>query len=132
MRQRRPFLPLALLLATFAIAGCDILQAVVRGPDAPIYAKLQVWNTTTEPLFLVDREGRRLDVPACDHAVAEQLDLRDVRVRHEDGYVLGFGGGTGRTQYLVLVARSMDVSREEFPPTAIPPCAGKPEVQVGV
>ena len=121
-----------LALASVMLAACDVVDGLVRGPDAPVYGKLEVWNRTTEPLFLVDREGRRLDVPACGHAVAEQFEFHEVRVRHEDGYVLGFGGGSGTTQYLVLVARSMAMSREEFPPAALPPCAGRPEVQVGV
>lgn len=121
-----------LALAALVVGGCDLLDTVVRGPDAPVYAKHEVWNTTTEPLFLVDREGRRLDVPACGHATAEQLEGHGIKVRHEDGYVMGFGSGGGETQFVILFARSMDIYHSEVPPVAIPPCQGTPEVQVGV
>jgi hypothetical protein len=121
-----------LALAVVSLAGCDLLDTVVRGPDAPSYAKVEVWNTTTEPLFLLDREGRRLDVPACGHAAADPFEQHMIEVRHEDGYVMGFGSGGGATQYVILLARSMDIQHTEIPPVAIPPCRGTPEVQIGI
>ena len=121
-----------LALAALVLAGCDILQDVVRGPDAPSYARLEVWNATTAPLFLVDREGRRLDVPACARAVADVFEQQRVEVRTDAGYVMGFGSPGGETQYIILVARASDLYHSEIPPVAIPPCEGKPEVQPGV
>ena len=131
-RRHRAGAALVLVASLVVIAGCDVVDDLTRRSGEPTYARIEVWNRTIEPLFLEDQEGRRLDVPACGQAVAQQFEISGVRVRHEDGYVLGFGGGTGRTQYLVLVARSDQVSREEFPPVALPACPGRPEVQVGV
>ncbi len=121
-----------LILAAVALGACDMVDTVIRGRDAPVYAKVEVWNTTTEPLFLLDREGRRLDVPACGHAAADPREPHMIAVRHEDGYVMGFGSGGGETQFIILFARSRDIYHSETPPVAIPPCEGTPEVQVGV
>lgn len=128
--MHRRAVPLLTLMA-LALAGCDLFDDVVRGPDAPRYARHEVWNATTEPLFLIDREGRRLDVPACGHAVADQLEVHGIEVRTEAGYVMGFGSGDSETQYVILVARSSDIFHSQVPPVAIPPCQGRPEVQAG-
>ena len=109
-----------------------MVDSLIRGPGTPIFIRLEVWNRTLEPMFLVDADGRRLDVPACEHSVATTFRVNDVRVRTEEGYFLGFGGGTGETQYLVLVADPAEMSREEFPPVAVPPCEGFPMDQPGV
>jgi hypothetical protein len=119
-------------IGMLGIAGCDIVDRIVRGPDAPVYAKVEVWNTTTEPLFLLDREGRRLDIPACGHAAADPLEQHMIEVRHETGYVMGFGSGGSETQFIILFSVSSDIYHSQIPPVAIPPCRGVPEIQVGV
>ena len=98
-------------------------------PIAPIEA----WNTTTVPIFLIDRDGRRLDVPACGHAEATELRMDRVEVRTEAGYIYGFGTQPdGARQYLVFVAADGASELTTIPPVAIPPCQGRPTVQVGV
>lgn len=112
------------------LAGCDVVREIVGiEPIAPI----EVWNTTTVPIFLVDQDGRRIDVPACGHAEPEELRLDAVEVRTEAGYIYGFGTQPdGAHQYLVFVAADGASDLTTIPPVAIPPCQGRPNVQVGV
>lgn len=119
-------------LAALTLAGCDAARGFLQGPNFPIDVRVEVWNQTLDPVFLVDSDGRRLDVPACGHVVAEQLNMREVRVRTEAGYIMGFGGAEGPTHYIVMVADTAAISREDFPPTGIPPCQGHMFVQVGI
>lgn len=73
--------------------------APVRWANQPGWtgAALEVWNRTVLDLFLLDRAGRRVDVPACGHVATSALDIGDmVEVRAEEGYVLAFGATSGR------------------------------------
>jgi hypothetical protein len=115
--------------AILALAGCDVAREVLQvQPIAPI----EVWNTTTEPIFLIDDDGRRIDVPACGHAESRELRLDRVQVRTAAGYIYAFGTQpAGASQYLVFVAADGESDLTTVPPVAIPPCRGRPNVQVG-
>jgi hypothetical protein len=121
---------LLLTVAGLALASCDVARNFLGiEPIAP----LEIWNTTTEPIFLVDKDGRRIDVPACGHAEPEELRLDFVEVRTEAGYIYGFGTQPdGARQYLVFVAADGASDLTTIPPIAIPACRGRPNVQVGV
>ena len=115
------------------LAGCNVL----RVPEVPVIVRLEVWNRTLDPMFLLDPDGRVLSVDACGDAVADQFRVNDVTVRTDAGYVFGFGSaGSGAfgsaAQYLVLVA----ADGESFPtndrPVALPACQGHPHFQPGV
>ena len=125
-----------LTLSVLALAGCRELD--LAGPPAPpTIVRFEVWNRTELPVFFLDEDGRRLDVPACGTAVADAFRMDSVRVGAADGYIFGFGSShfeplDPKPQYLVLVARSGESFPQLDPPTGpLPPCRGLPEVQVG-
>jgi hypothetical protein len=109
------------------VAGCGIVGEL-SSPIVP----LEVWNTTHEPIFLIDEAGRRIDVPACGHADAQLMDVSLVKVRTEVGYVYGFGTRGPEKQFLVFVAADGESDLTTIPPVAIPPCQGVPNAQPGV
>jgi hypothetical protein len=116
-------------LATVFLSGCDFARNILGiEPIAPV----EVWNTTTVPIFLVDKDGQRIDVPACGHAAPKALRVDMVEVRTEAGYIYGFGTQPdGARQYLIFVAVDGASELTTIPPIAIPPCRGRPNVQVG-
>lgn len=124
------------LLAPTLLAGCGVIGDLPAGPELPVVVAFEVWNRTQEDAFLIDRAGRRLDVPACGHAAIEAFEVNKVEVRTDRGYVSAFvsaGGGAfrARAQYLVFVA----ADGESFPatdrPIELPPCRGRPNAQPG-
>jgi hypothetical protein len=118
-------------------SGCAHIDDFVNRP-APVVAHLEVFNRTEADLFYVAADGERLDVPACGSASAATFRIESVTVRTEEGYIRGFGAGgpehDGRHVTLLEVARAVDstIPSLEPPPDPLPPCAGLPEVQVGI
>ncbi|MDQ3691300.1 MAG: hypothetical protein M3406_14970 [Chloroflexota bacterium] len=95
---------------------------------------LEVWNRTTVDLYLIDRHGVRIELPACGRASISELDLSwSVEVRAEGGYVFAFGteDGSETTTFMVILAG--EPSMNGAPPVEpLPPCEGEPDVQAGV
>ena len=124
----------ALLVFT---SGCAGIDDFVNRP-APVVAQLEVFNRTESDLFYVAADGEQLDVPACGRASDPTFRIEDVRVRTERGYIRGFGAGgpelEGQHVTLVEVARAAEsgIPTLDPPPDPLPPCAGHPEVQVGI
>ena len=124
-------------VVTAMLGGCGMIGDRPGGPPVPVVVPFDVWNRTEEDVFLVDADGRRLDVPACRHAAAELFRVNDVRVRTARGYVFGFGSagdgplGAG-PRYLVLVAADGASFPATVRPTDLPPCRGRPNAQPGV
>lgn len=133
--MRFRFAALGFIGAAF-LTACGIDD--FRNPPAPVVAHLEVFNRTEADIFYVAADGERLDVPACGSATDPTFRVDDVRVRAEDGYIRGFGAGgqelAGRHLFLVEVSRAADsgIPSTEPPPEPLPPCAGVPEVQVGI
>lgn len=115
-----------------ALCGCTSVNDVFNPPRALI-VQLEVWNRTLDPIFLVDQDGRRLDVPACGHAIATQFHVNEIEVRTERGFYFGSGtsgaGDQGRGQRMVITATPGDATRPGQDPSVLPPCVGHPEVQ---
>jgi len=126
----------AVLVVAFALAAsaCTSVSDLVNQPK-PVIVQLEVWNRTLDPIFLLDQNGQRLDVPACGHAIAAQFQVNQVEVRTEEGFYFGSGtsgaGDAGRPQSMVITSTPGD-AREAVDPAALPPCEGHPEVQPGV
>ena len=122
-----------LALAMSVLGGCSAIGGVLRTPQAHS-VRFEVWNRTLDAVTLTDAAGRRLEVAACDHGVADVFRIDEVRVHTNVGYVWGFGAGGNdpAPQYLVIVA----ADGESFPtlerPAVRPPCAGHPNAQPGV
>lgn len=121
------------MVVAAAVAGCSAISDLANVPR-PVLVPLEVWNRTLDPVFLLDEDGRRLDVPACGHAVAPEFLLNEVEIRTEEGFYFGTGttgaGDTGRGQRLVITATPGD-SRAAQDPLDLPPCEGHPKVQPG-
>jgi hypothetical protein len=95
---------------------------------------LEAWNRTTLDLFLQDRDGRRVGLPACGRASTSLLDLTQFEIRAAGGYVATIGMGTAepeRTQFVVVLADFPEVNGAP-PSEPLPPCEGRPQVQPGV
>ena len=95
--------------------------------------QLEVWNWTRLPLFLVDEDGRRADLPPCRKVGLDDV-ARQFEVRAATGYVVSIGLDAplpGITTYVVIGSR--DTYANNAPPAEpMPPCEGEPQVQVGV
>lgn len=122
----------AALLLT--LSGCTSINSLVN-PPKDLVVQLEVWNRTLDPIFLVDQDGERLDVPACGHAIATQFHVNEVEVRTEQGFYFGSGttgaGDPGRGQRMVITATPGDATQPGQDPAVLPPCEGHPEVQPG-
>ena len=120
------------LILVVAIAGCGSIDGLVN-PPKPVVVQLEVWNRTLDPVFLLDLDGRRLDVPACGHAVAAQFLMNEVEIRTEDGFYFGTGtsgvGDSGRGQRMVITAAPGDSLAAANDQLVLPPCEGHPEIQ---
>lgn len=120
----------ATLLLT--LSGCTGINNFVN-PPKDLVVQLEVWNRTLDPIFLVDQDGRRLDVPACGHAIAAQFHVNKIEVRTEQGFYFGSGttgaGDPGRGQSMVVTATPGDSTQPGGDPAVLPPCEGHPEVQ---
>ena len=127
-------------LVLLTSAACSLVPAELRprfhGSDVP----LTVWNRTVAPLFLVDADGRRVEVPACGTASAAAFDLDRVELRHERGYIRTFGLGVSGERavhhYFVITSRPDLEPFERFNPgpvrpTELPRCEGVPMIQDG-
>ena len=117
-------------------SGDDFVDPVTWG-DEPEWTgfALEVWNRTTVDLFLVDRQGMRVELPACGRASTNELDSSaSVEVRAEGGYVFAFGTGVDGTEITTfLVVLADEPSMNGSPPIApLPACEGEPHVQAGV
>jgi hypothetical protein len=123
-----------LALVALTLAGCSSIDGFLRDLNPPI-VRFEVWNRTLDDVTLTDANGKRLEVPACEHAEAAAFRVDRVRVHTKVGYVFGFGSGglepPGR-QFMVLVAADGESFPTATEPTAIPPCAGHPNSQPGV
>ena len=101
----------------------------------PIYVQVEVWNRTLDPIYLLDQEGRRLDVPACGHAFAPTFRINEYEVWFEQGrYSRGSVGGQGQPpeyRFLVLSPRQEPVVlvASTAPLPELPPCEGHPSVE---
>jgi hypothetical protein len=114
------------------LSGCTGINSWVN-PPKDLVVRLEVWNRTLDPIFLVDQDGRRLDVPACGHAIAAQFHVNKVEVRTELGFYFGSGttgaGDPGHGQKMVVTASPGDSTPPGGDPAVLPPCEGHPEVQ---
>ena len=102
-----------------------------------VVADLEVFNRTQIDIFLIDADGKRLDVPACGSARDRFFRIDNVRVRTESGYIRGFGGGDhvleGQRVFVIEVPTTWDSTVPTLgSPDRLPPCDGLPQVQVGV
>lgn len=127
-----------LVIVAGTLAGCGVVDGLPRLGETRVIARLEVFNRTLEPIFLVAADGERLNVPACGRARDDTFRIDQVRVRTTDGYIRGFGVGdttlSGRHVVVVEVAQA-DLSGIPTlgpPPDPLPPCRGHPQVQVGV
>jgi hypothetical protein len=124
----------AFIALALTVGACTAVNDLVN-PPKPVVVELQVWNRTLDPIFLINQQGQRLDVPACGHAIAERFQVNRVEVRTEQGFYFGSGttgaGDAGRPQSMVITSKPGD-SRDAVDPAALPPCEGHPEVQPGV
>jgi hypothetical protein len=99
------------------------------GP-APIYEPVEVWNRTLDPIYLLDQDGRRLDVAACGHATVARFRVNHYQVLTEGGlWFSGQVGGTGAPgrERWVIVTGPFDNLRSVEPLDAepsLPPCLG--------
>jgi hypothetical protein len=117
----------ALVVLSLCLSGCGWISGPV-----PLDVKVDVWNRTLDPIFLVDQLGSRLDVPACGHASVESFRVNDYKVFTENG--LWFGGSEGNVSGLpwhrFIVTASRDdplvtvVGTGPFP--ELPGCEGHP------
>lgn len=123
-----------LVVVAAALAGCSSVDGFLRDLNPPI-VRFEVWNRTLDDVVLTDGDGANLEVPACDHAVADAFRVDQVRVHTKVGYVWGFGSGgdsaTGR-QYLVIVAADGESFPTPVMPIVLPACLGHPNAQPGV
>ena len=121
-------------LVLSALSGCTGINSLVN-PPKDLYVELRVWNRTLDPIFLVDQDGQRLDVPACGHAIVNRFHVNQVEVRTERGFYFGSGttgaGDPGRGQTMIITATPGD-TRDGQDPANLPPCEGHPEVQPDV
>jgi hypothetical protein len=95
--------------------------------------QLSVWNWTTLPLFIVDQEGRRVELPPCEKIGIDDYG-REFEVRAADGYVMAIGLDVpqeGVTTFVVIGSRDSYVNNAP-PAEPMAPCEGTPQVQVGV
>jgi hypothetical protein len=119
------------------LGGCGAIDDLPNVPQLPVVVPFEVWNRTEEAVFLLDADGRRLDVPACAGAAVDAFKVNRVDVRTDRGYVFAFGSaGDGplasRPQFLVVVAADGQSFPESERPVELPPCRGRPNAQPGV
>src|SRR5690349_16287227 len=99
------------------------------------YLQVEVWNRTLDPIYLLDQDGKRLDVPACGNAVAPVFHVNDYAIWFEQGRYLGMstGGSGGPPNERLIVMSARDdpiVYAPAFgPPPALPKCEGHPTVE---
>jgi hypothetical protein len=116
----------ALIVFSLCLSGC--------GP-APIYVQVEAWNRTLDPIFLLDQEGRRLDVPACGHAFAPTFRINEYGVWFEQGRYVGgaVGGQGGPPNERIFVLSSRQEPVVFVPPSGplpeLTPCEGHPTVE---
>jgi hypothetical protein len=90
-----------------------------------------VWNRTLDPIFLLDQDGKRLDVAACDYAETPIFRMNEYQVFTDDGlWFSGSEGGSGPApagRRFVIVARPSEPLQDvpavgSAPP--LPACEG--------
>jgi hypothetical protein len=93
--------------------------------QAPVVAQMEVWNRTLDDAFLIDPDGRLINVPACGHAGPAPLRVDNAELRIDAGQIASFGNpGAGARQYLVIVSTGGDVISSNERPVALPICVG--------
>jgi hypothetical protein len=120
----------ALLVLSLCLAGCGS----AAGP-ASNFVQIQVWNRTLDPIYLLDHDGKRVNVPACGQAFAPSFHVDQWAVWTDNGrYVARQEGGQARPsveRFFVLSPRQepiVDVSASD-PLPSLPPCEGHPTVE---
>jgi hypothetical protein len=121
---------LAIVVLSLWLSGC--------ASPSGIYVQVEVWNRTLDPIFLVDQDGKRLDVPACGHAVAPVFHVNEWEVRTEQGRITknsegGQGGHPPNERYFIVGRRLEPVVTlpASGPLPDLPPCVGHPTVEDG-
>ena len=112
----------------------EVPPSPVKWSDEPAWTgvSLEVFNRTTTDLFMLDRAGVRVELPACGHVATSALDLGHIEVRAVGGYVFAFGGDrrAETTTFVVVMADEPDMNGAP-PREPLPPCEGQPQVQSG-
>ena len=74
-------------LASIVLAGCAAIEGLVQGDPVVL---MEVWNQTLDDVFLMDDDGRLINVPACGHAAAAPLAVKRVELRTDAGRITTF------------------------------------------
>lgn len=95
--------------------------------------QLMVWNWTALPLFLLDKDGERVDLRPCQKVALDGF-AREFEVRAVGGYVMtiGLDGPQDHVTTFVVIGSRDSYVNNAPPADPMPPCAGKPLVQPGV
>lgn len=120
----------ALVLLSLCFASCGIRQ------PPPIDVRVEVWNQTLDPIFLVDQQGTRLDVAACGFAAIPSFRINAFQVFTDRGLWFSHevhGSGLPAQRYIISATPGFlpdylaEVSAGE-PAPSLPPCANHPVI----
>jgi hypothetical protein len=119
-------LPFLITVVAAVVAAC--------GPPAG-YAQVEVWNRTLSRIWLIDQDGKRLDVAACGYAITPAFRVNRYDVWSDAGhYFRTETGGPGpyRNERLIVLSPSKGMSLglaplDTFP--AMPRCEGHPTLE---
>jgi hypothetical protein len=136
----------AAILAALLLSGCAELS-LGGDPVHPVTGGLEIWNRTEEPLVLTGSnifnsmppDSPRLEVGPCEHVVVPSFPQNTIEFRSaHGGYIATMGnagmpgGASPRPLYIVFTAEAAGIETPSEPPTELPPCEGRPQVQEGV
>jgi len=134
------------LAAVLLLSACAELP-IGGDPVYPVTGGLEIWNRTEEPLVLTGStmlnsmppDSPRLEVGPCEHVVAPSFPRNRIEFRSaHGGYIATMGdaglpgGGSPRPLYILFTAEVGGIETPDEPPTELPPCEGRPQVQEGV
>jgi hypothetical protein len=114
----------ALLLLSLCLSACGLIG------DPPIYVQVEVWNRTLDPIWLIDQDGERLDVPACGNAFAPRFRVNLYAIWFDKGrYVQRQEGGGARppNERIAVLSPRMSPILDlpaSGPLPELPPCEG--------
>lgn len=118
------------MVLSLCLSGCGSING-----SLPIYKQVEVWNRTLDHIYLLDQDGKRLDVPACGNAAAAGFRVNEWAIWTEQGRYIarqeGGQGGPPNERIFVLSPRDspiMDVPASG-PLPELPPCEGHPTVE---